>query len=157
MRTSTDLPWRVSPDGESSSPKPCPCCGARGRTVWGYIYDQAALRAVYYAQWVLGQSSHALTLLISAGSWEEDSSPQDRAAVGLECRSVDNQTELMLIDAAQTPWGAEEILGDKLTRREVVGTELASLVFDLAGQILIQDTRIKAILEAPTSPESTAS
>ena len=102
-----------------------------------------------------------MILLVSAGGWGEGSSGSDCAAVGLRCRIVESRTEFMVVDAESTPWGNEELLGEKLTRDQVLGTRLSKLAFQLVDEVVAQDERLRDALqssrERPPPPSDQAS
>jgi len=120
---------------------PCECCATFTRTVWGYVLEDGAARAAYFARWSEGHPEHGATFLFSVGNWGEGASPSDRVAVALSCRIDGGRPGFMVVDASSAPW-RDEFLGEKLSREQVVGTSLADDVFAMVDQVLSEDNRV---------------
>ncbi len=125
-----------------SEPIPCECCGATTRIVRGFVYREGTARAVYLACWPLDQQQTDADVAVSIGGWcDADQSP--RKLVALSLRQLENGPAFMVVDAAETPWGDEETLGEPMGRSEVIGTPLANEVFAILDAAALQDERVK--------------
>ena len=129
---------------------PCPHCGGEEQTVWGNVYADGQQRAVHYVRWTAGRREENITFLTSVGSWGSGT-PGDRRSVGLACRLRRGRPGFMVIDAARTPWGLngdDTVLGRMLPRDAVIGTDLATEVFDLVDAIIVHDPRVREFLRS---------
>jgi hypothetical protein len=142
-------PAKVSPlvvepvDAKESGP--CECCGDMTRTVWGLVNQGDAGVAAYVMQWTSGKVGlHGAHLDMVLGQWGEDSEPADRFAVSLEFRQTDSGPWFTVIDASDREVSRGGIAGRGLRRDEVIGTPLASQVFQICDAIWLQDIRMRS-------------
>ena len=52
----------------------------------------------------------------------------------------------MVIDASDRPVSQSDLVGEALTRAEVIGTPTAKIAFDIVDAVWIQDDRIREIV-----------
>jgi hypothetical protein len=135
-------PFVVEPDGENRS-EPCPCCGNRTHTVWGYIHQNDATLAVYYVRWTPGHLDRGASVELLIGDWGEESKATDRQAVLLRYGVTAKGAGFMVVDA-EAP-ASDDLVGKALKRKEVVGTPLAEQAFALADAIWLKEKRIAEI------------
>lgn len=125
---------------------PCDCCGAKSRTVWGYLHRGESTEAGYFVQWTPGHvERHGANFDLIIGKWGDGTTASDRRAVSLEFRRTDEGSMFMVIDAANRPAGKSELVGRALSRGEVIDTPLAQLAFEMVDAIWLQDSRIAEI------------
>jgi hypothetical protein len=135
----------LEPTGSSDFER-CECCGKRSRTVWGLARRDGDADAAYFVHWTLGQlASDGAHFDLILGRWGEDATPADRYAVSLEYRRTDRGPAFMVIDATTRPIARNELVGRALRRDEVVGTALATRVFELVDAIWLKDRRISEV------------
>ena len=139
---------RIEPSG-SQEFGPCDCCGGTSRTVWGYANRGADTAAAYFVQWTMGQvDRHGANVDLIIGKWGDGATRSDRCSVALEYRRTDRGPSLMVIDSEGRTVASSNLVGKALARREVLGTPLAQLAFDIVDAIWRQDERIKEIVSA---------
>ncbi len=132
--------------GESHETGPCACCGGLSRTVAGYLSDRSGAVAAYFVQWTVNRiAEHGAHFDFIVGGWGQDASAVDRIAVSLEFRRTEQGPAFMVIDAASRPVSQSELVGQALTRDEVVGTPIAKQVFALTDAVWLGDERIAEI------------
>ena len=134
----------LEPDG-SREDEPCPCCGEPTRTVWGYLYADGDAHGVYFARWAAVHPERGLTLVVSLGGWGGGDATA-RQAVGLECRALAGGPGFMVVDAADTPWGGEALLGRMLSRAEALAGPARDEALAAAELIVGADARVREFL-----------
>jgi hypothetical protein len=136
--------YDIQPDGEAGG-APCSDCGARTRSVWGYVSETGEARAVYFARWTESHVERGLELLVSVGPWGEGATPGDRSAIGVECRLGELGPGFMVIDAASLPW-EHAFLGTRLARDAALAHPQIESVFAILDEVVAADPRIRAFL-----------
>lgn len=144
MSPSIDTPmtatFTIEP-GRANDLAPCECCGATPRIVRGFVYEASTARAIYLVRWPVGELHRDADVAVSIGGWcDADQSP--RQLVTFSLRQLDDGPAFMIVDAGQTPWNSEEMLGEPRKRSEVLGTPLASEAFRILDAIALQDERV---------------
>lgn len=139
----TDL--KIKPG--SSDDTDCDCCGRLSRTVSGFVHSGDDAVAAYFVQWTVGGvESHGANFDLIVGKWGEGAIRSDRCAVALEFRRTDTGPAFMVIDASGRPAGRSDLVGEALSRVEIMGTPLAKVAFEVVDAIWIQDNRIREIV-----------
>jgi hypothetical protein len=124
---------------------PCDCCGQNSRTVWGYIYRDGEPSAAYFVHWTLGRvEQDGAHFDFVVGAWGDAAAAADRQAVSLVYRSGQGGG-FMIIDAASRRTAGSRLAGRALARKDVVGTALASEVFQLVDAVWLEDSRLAEI------------
>lgn len=127
--------------GERAESGPCECCGNMTQTIWGYIFEDRAPAAVYYARWTKGKPDDDAIIAISIGEWGSHSRPQDRNCVAMRCKLVSGQPQFMIIDAATTPWQSAEVLGVMLSRDQVLSSDISQRAYSMIDCVVEEDLR----------------
>lgn len=140
------LKWE---DADQSDYGPCPHCGKHSRCVWGEVYRQGAMWAVYYVRWTVEQSEHPACFDFVIGDWGYDTAASNRFAVSLLYRNDDEAQGFMVVDAADRPVGESSLAARALRRDEIVGQPLAPGIFQIADAILLSDPRVGPIETLP--------
>lgn len=135
----------IEPNGEKFH-GPCPDCGEAMRSVWGYVSNEEAARAVYYIRWTDFHLERGARLGISIGVWGGDSRPIDRVLFGVECRIGATSPEFMLVDAASVPWSEHAFLGFNLTRQQALADWRKADVFEILERLVEADPRFRTFL-----------
>ena len=124
---------------------PCPCCGNLSRSVWGYAFREDAIIAAYFVHWTLGRPDHGANFDFIIGTWGNETAENDRQAVSLEFRLIENSPQFMVIDAKDRPVAESELVKTVLSRADVIGTPIAQEVFDLVDAVWLHDERISEL------------
>jgi hypothetical protein len=121
----------------------CDCCGNESRRVWGMVHDGPATIAAYWMQWTVGHlSDFGANLDLVIGKWGDETSADDRVAVALIHREMeDGSPSLMVVNAGDRPAGNGTLARTALAREDVIGTPMAENVFALVDAIYLQDLR----------------
>ena len=128
---------------------PCDCCGNMTRRVWGYVNRGETTIAAYFVEWTPGHLAHAASFDLILGKWGTEAGSADRQAVALAFRHMETGPEFMVVNAADRPIGASPLVGEALTREQVVGQPIAQTVFAVCDSILLQDDRISPLRDSP--------
>jgi len=128
---------------------PCECCGAKSRTVWGFVHRGAVIEAAYFVQWTLGEvERHGANFDLIIGLWGDATNSKDRCAVSMELHRTSDGPSFTVIDSVDRPAASSDLVGKALARHEVIGTPLATQAFELVDAIWLLDKRIAEIVEA---------
>ena len=125
----------------------CDCCGRGSKTVWGDITADGQTVAVYYVQWTLASREHDPNFDFILGAWGDGADPSRRVLVSLLYRHGEQGGAFMVIDSEQRRANDPTLCGRALKRAEVIGTPLATEVFQLVDAVWTQDPRIADIRE----------
>jgi hypothetical protein len=133
--------FAVEPLDESAGH--CDCCGEASRSVWGLVHQNNATIAAYWMHWTVGHlGGPGANLDLVLGAWGNDTTSRDRVAASLMYRAPeDAPPAFMVIDAADRPIGASELVGGTLRREDIIGTPLADQLFAMVDAIWEQDQR----------------
>lgn len=132
-------------DGDERTFGPCDCCGNLTRRVWGYVNEREAAIAAYFVEWTPGHPEQAANFDLIVGRWGDDAVPTERSAVAVAFRLHDLRPQFMVVNAADRPVSASPLVGHVLSREEVIGSELATEVFEICDLILLRDPRISIL------------
>ncbi len=133
--------------GESTE-RICDCCDRTTVRVWGYIRRDGSATASYFVEWTRdGVDDHGAFFDFIIGNWGDGTSSADRAVASLEFRRIDEAPQFSVIDAA-TRRDFSSLAGSVLSRAEVIGTPLASMLFGLVDAVWLQDPRIDELTGA---------
>jgi hypothetical protein len=129
----------------------CACCGKSRRTAWGFVYRDGGPRACYFVEWTLGSAARACSARfdVVVGDWNDGTTEDDREAVSLEYRLLENTPTFSLVDALGRP--AAEV-GRATRGSDVDGTPLADEVVTIAGAVLRDDERVRELAAARLVP-----
>lgn len=136
----------IEPTGEKDTGA-CSCCGRSSRRVWGFAYKDEACLAAYFVHWTLGHvPDQGANLDMIIGPWGEDTTPENRCAVGLAYRLTETGPSFMVIDASARPVAQSRLVGKSLYRNEVIGSPTAETAFAIADAVLAHDQRVAELL-----------
>ena len=135
----------------------CECCGNESRRVWGYVHRQGRPIAAYFVHWTLGHvEEHGANFDLILGPFDEGSTADDRGAVSLAYRLIDQVPTYMVIDAASRPTDDGTLASYAYARSEIIGDPIAGDIFAICDAILPNDPRLAELRgEAPKPPWAT--
>jgi hypothetical protein len=150
MSSDSNLRLLINPDDQRTF-GPCKCCGNMTQRVWGYVNQDDATVAAYFVEWTPGHADHAASFDLILGKWGTETRSTDRMAVALAFRYVEAGPEFMVVDAADRPIGTSSLVGEALTREQVIGRPIAITAFAVCDSIFEHDDRISE-LRNPAGP-----
>jgi hypothetical protein len=128
---------------------PCECCGSVTTTLTRFVYKDGNAHAIYYARFSDSHADQCIKAAVSIGEWGEGSNPTHRTAFALELRAGPENYEVMVCDAATSPWKGAELLGPMLDRDAALAHPLIHEVFHITDHAVVEDQPLKAYLDAP--------
>ena len=138
--------------GIEQPPTRCDCCGRATRALNGYASDELGALATYLVRWTDGHVlENGANFDFIIGEWG-GAPASNRVAVSVQYRILDSGPAFMIIDATDRGISTSPMVGESLTRAEVIGTPLAKEVFAIVDAIWLQDERIRD-LHPETEPE----
>jgi hypothetical protein len=136
----------INPEDERTF-GPCACCGNMTRRVWGYVGRGETTIAAYFVEWTPGHIDQAANFDLILGEWGEKTRPSDRKAVALAFRQPETGPSFMVVDAADRPVSRSSLVGEALSREQVVSEPIAKTVFAICDSIFLQDHRLSPLRE----------
>ena len=130
---------------------PCECCGGRTTSLTRFVLSEGDAYAVYYARYSNNHPDRVVSLAVSIGKWGAGTTPADRTAFSLALRSGAENYEVMVCDAACSPWRNVELLGEMLDRQAALEHPLIDEVFNLTDQMFAEDIPLKAYLDGESA------
>ena len=131
--------------GIEQPPTRCDCCGRATRALNGYASDELGALATYMVQWTEGHvAQNGANFDLIVGEWGGAPAAQ-RIAVSLVYRQMESGPGFMIIDAPDRAVSMSPLVGEALSRSDVVGTKLADEVFAIIDAIWLQDERIRGL------------
>jgi hypothetical protein len=124
-------------------PEPCPCCGGRTTRLTRFVYSDGIAHAVYYAQYSNNHPHKWVSALISLGEWGEGSALTDRVAFAVRIRSTENEYQVSIVDAAESPWSDVTFLGRILDRQEALKHKWKAEMFHITDHMVEEDSDIR--------------
>jgi hypothetical protein len=139
------MSFRVEPTGATESP-PCACCGKPTRVVWGHVYEDDAVLAAYYVQWTPGDvKKHGASFDFVLGDFGEGTGPEGRSVASIAFRIGATGPQFMVTEASGRPLATSGLASKTLGRKDVIGTPIATTVFDMVDVIWVDDPRVSEL------------
>ena len=126
---------------------PCSCCGNMTRRVWGYVTQDDATIAAYFVEWTPGHEEKAANFDLIIGKWGEDAGRVSRKAVALDFKQLETGPAFRVINADDRPVGTNSLVGEALSREQIIGEPIAQTIFSICDTVFLQDQRIAALRE----------
>jgi hypothetical protein len=84
------------------------------------VYEDEDALAIYYARFTASHPEHPVKLAVGLGNWSEDAAPDERQSFALDLRAIESRHEVMVTDAAESPWKNAKVIGRMLDRAEAL-------------------------------------
>jgi len=126
------------------------------RRVWGYVNQDETTIAAYSVEWTPGHVENAANFDLIVGAWGPDTSSNDRKAVALDLRRTDTGPWFTVTDASKRPVATSSLVGEALSREQVIGKPIADTVFAICDIVWLQDHRLDTVrnLFSDSGPET---
>ncbi len=143
------MPVSASYEIELSEPSTsyCDCCQGLTTRLTRFVYRGGDAFGVYFATYSNNHPDQEIAMLISLGEWGEESSPAGRASFFCKVRPHEGSYQVMLGDAATSPWGHAEVVGQKLSREEALAHPDKRVAFDVLDEAFLRDLSLKGYLD----------
>lgn len=90
----------------------CACCGGVTRKVWGYLLREDVMLAAFFVVWTKGHvRKHGAFFDLIMGRWGDGTTAEDRMAVSLEMRVMEEGPQFMVVDAGEREVGKSDLGG----------------------------------------------
>src|SRR5688500_18749553 len=103
------MPFEIEPGAEFVTG--CDQCGHESRTFRGLVYEGGDAFGIYLAAYTESHPEIGVSMAISLAGWGEGANPMTKECVALEWRNADSGTGCAVIDAANSIWAREAVLG----------------------------------------------
>ncbi len=131
----------------------CECCGGTNWSFTRFVYRDGDARAVYYASFTDRHEDREVSLAIGIGDWGENAENADRAAFAMRMRLGEENFEIMVTDADESPWSDATVLGRMLDREEALAHPLIEEAFLITDYIADDDMPVRRFLETGETPD----
>jgi len=133
--------------GDPIEPRACDDCGSQTQTLVRFVYRDGNAYAIYYVRFSPTHPEHPVKLAVGLGEWSEDSGPDGRQSFALDLRVTESRYEVMVTDAADSPWANASVLGPMLNRAEALAHPRIQEVFHVTDHMVLEDPDLKEHLE----------
>src|SRR5207342_1726804 len=100
--------------------KVCECCGTENVTLTRFVLQNGNAHAVYYAQYCRGHESDRISGMVGLGPWGESAAETDRLAFPFQIWASEDNYNVVLVDASESPRSDVTFLGRVLDREEAL-------------------------------------
>lgn len=128
----------------------CECCNKETTSLTRFVYKEEEAFAVYYAAFSENHFEDGVIGIVSLGDWGDDEVSPNRVGFAFTLWQDENNHNVRIIDANESPWRNAEIIGKKLTREEALSHPWIEDVFHITDHMVIDDDEIKRFLEGET-------
>lgn len=126
----------------------CACCGGASTRLTRFVYRDGDAWAAYFASFSDTHPERLVKLLVSLGDWREGSAPNQRRAFALTLRSAAGQFEVMVTDAAASPWSDATFTGRGLSRAEALADPWLPEAFHISDHAVLEDPVLRRYMDA---------
>jgi hypothetical protein len=135
----------------------CECCDDTSIWLSRFVSDDGEPLAVYNTVFTEGHPERGMVGIISLGDWggwdedDQGSIPDSRVAFAFDLRLNDeNVFNLMVIDAVETHWSNNDILGKMLSREEALAHPWIKEAFHISDHMTVEDPVIRDFFAGET-------
>jgi len=121
----------------------CQCCGEASTSLTRFVYKNGDAFGVYYAQFTEGHVGKRLSGIIGLGEWgSEEAGPDARLAFPFQIWLNEDNFQVGLVNAADSPWSHVTFLGRILDRSEALAHPWVKEVFHVTDHMVLDDMEI---------------
>jgi hypothetical protein len=123
---------------EEPTEEVCECCGNTTFRLTRFVYQDNDAFAVYYAKFTKAHEKKRLSGLISLGEWgDDDVDPETRFAFPFQIWTDNDNYQVVLINAEESPWNHVTFMGRILDREEALNHDLIKDVFHITDHMVL--------------------
>ena len=126
----------------------CDCCGKETVRLTRFVLDDGNAHAVYYAQYSKAHDPNGVSGIVGLGEWGEGAQPSDRVAFPFQIWVTDDNYNVGLVDAEDSPWSDATFIGRILNRDEALAHPLCKEAFHITDHMVADDPEIVAFFRA---------
>lgn len=120
----------------------CECCGGTSTSLTRFVYKGGDAFAIYYAAFSNNHPENAVVGVISIGGWGSDGVPPDRVAFPFRIWEGEENFNVGLMNASESPYNGINLLGRMLDREEALAHPWVKDVFHITDHISTDDTEV---------------
>jgi len=121
----------------------CECCGNTTVRLTRFVYQDGDAFAIYYAQFTKAHEEKRLSGLIGLGEWgDDDVGPEARLGFPFQIWIDEENYQVGLVDAEESPWSHVTFMGRILDREEALKHEWIEDVFHITDHMVTDDKEI---------------
>ena len=120
----------------------CECCGGITTRLTRFVNQDGDAFAIYYAIFSDTHSENTIVGVISIGGWAGDEIPLERVAFPFQLWEGEENYNVRLTEADESPWNGTELLGKMLDREEALSHPWIEDVFHITDHITEDDTEV---------------
>jgi hypothetical protein len=132
----------------------CECCGGTSTSLTRFVYKDGDAFAIYYASFSDNHPESAVAGVISIGGWggwEGEGIPPNRVAFPFRLWEGEENFNVGLTNADESPWKGIETLGKMLDREEALAHHWIEDVFHITDHITEDDTEVINLFKLDSS------
>ena len=122
----------------------CDTCGHESKVFRGFVYDHDNAFGLYVCHYTESHPEQGVSMAVSLRGWGEGADPSEKECVALEWLNTESGPGCRVVDAAETSWAREPILGRMLSREEALATGRAKEAFGVSDVVWLNDERLSA-------------
>ncbi len=134
----------------------CRCCGGLSVRLTGFVSRNDDAFAVYYVQYSNEHPDDELSMLVSLGEWGEDGTAAQRVAFFCRVRPTGDAYEVMLDEAANSPWADVEVVGTMLSQRDARRHPWKAKAFEVLDEAFLVDPALAGFLKRAQCDDASA-
>ncbi|HQU81673.1 MAG TPA: hypothetical protein PKY59_01020 [Pyrinomonadaceae bacterium] len=120
----------------------CECCGGTSTMLTRFVYKDGDAFAAYKLVFSDNHPENAVIGVISLGDWGSEGVPPNRVAFPFRLWANDENFNVGLMNANESPYNKIEILGKMLDREEALSHPWIEDVFHITDHITAEDTEV---------------
>ncbi len=126
----------------------CDCCGKPATWLTRFVIKNGQAFAIYKVAFSAGHPEQGIIGLMSFGEWwVEGYVPESRVAIAFEIWSGEDQYNVGIADATDSPWTRSKLFGRMLGREEALDSEWIEDMFHITDHAISEDPAIREFFE----------
>jgi hypothetical protein len=127
---------------EEPTKSTCDCSGGITTNLTRFVYKDSDAFAIYYLTFSDNHPDAAIVGIISIGGWSTDDIPPERVAFPFKLWQNEENYNVGITDADESPWKGVEILGRVLDREKSLLHPWIVDVFHITDHITADDKEV---------------
>jgi hypothetical protein len=125
----------------------CDSCGHETRTFRGYVFNHEDAYAVYVCTYTSSHPELGVAMAVSLRGWGDGADTSSKECVALDWRNGDSGPGCRVIDASETSWVSDSLLGQMLSREQALTSGRASEAFSVTDAVWAEDKRLSRAMK----------
>jgi hypothetical protein len=108
----------------------------------GFVSEGGSAHAVYLARYTQSHPEMGVAMAVSLHGWGQGADASLKECVALKWQIFDTGPGCTVLDAAESPWAADSLLGRMLSRAEALSSGRAKEAFNVTDAVWAFDARL---------------